>query len=163
MKTERSKLILVILGAIIFNIIFWNEKPGVNIILFDSFICVSVFYLYPYSLRNTASRRLLAAHLITVAMVIINNTMLSEISFGITMLLFISFSQYIHRSALYAGASALLNYVLVIPNFFRELKSARGKNNQSVRMVTVRENPFNTPFYSDSFLYNLCFRKYCFF
>jgi len=147
MKKDKSKLMLVILGAIIFNAIFWNEKPGVNTILFEGFICGSVFYLYPYSLINTTCRWLLAAHLITVAMVVINNTLLSEISFGVTILLFISFSQYIHRSALYAGASALLNYVLVIPNFFRELKSARGKNNQSVRMVTVRENPFNTPFY----------------
>ncbi|MEP6947743.1 MAG: DUF4173 domain-containing protein [Ginsengibacter sp.] len=127
MKAERSKLILVITGAVIFNIIFWNEKPGVNIILFDVFICASAFYLYPYSLKSSTCRWLLAGHLITAAMVVIQNTMLSEIGFGITMLLFISFSQYIHRSAWYAGGSVLLNYVLVIPNFFRELSNARGK------------------------------------
>ena len=127
MKTERSKLILVILGAIIFNIIFWNEKPGVNTILFDIFICASVFYLYPYSLRNSTCRWLLAGHLITASMVVVHNTMLSEIGFSVTMLLFISFSQYIHRSAWYAGGSALLNYVLAIPDFFRQLNSIKAK------------------------------------
>src|SRR5450432_3040637 len=127
MKTERSKLILVILGAIIFNIIFWNEKPGVNTILFDIFICASVFYGYPYSLRNSPCRWLLAGHLITVSMIVVNNTMLSEISFSVTLLLFVSFSQYIHRSVWYAGGSALLNYVFVIPNFFRQLNSVKGK------------------------------------
>lgn len=143
MKTGRSKLILVITGAIIFNIIFWNEKPGVNTILFDIFICASVSYLYPYSLRSSPCKWLLAGHLITASMIVVHNTMLSEISFSITMLLFISFSQYIHRSAWYAGGSALLNYVLVIPNFFREFNTVKGKTisfsgwSKPVRMLLI--------------------------
>jgi hypothetical protein len=61
-------------------------------------------------------------------MVLIHNTLLSEISFTITLLLFISFSQYLHRSVWYAGGSALQNYVLAIPNFFRELKTGNNKS-----------------------------------
>ncbi|MEO6637789.1 MAG: DUF4173 domain-containing protein [Ginsengibacter sp.] len=125
MKTEPSKLLLVIAGAVIFNIIFWNEKLGVNTILFDIFICGSVFFLFPYSLKSSSSKWLLAGHLITAAMVIIHNTVLSKISFSITMLLFISFSQYIHRSVWYAGGSAVMNYINVIPNFFHEFSSVR--------------------------------------
>jgi hypothetical protein len=128
MKQRESKLFLIILGAIIFNIIFWKEKPGINIILFDIFICISVFWLFPYSLKNKISRWLLAGHLITAAMVLIHNTVLIEISFTITLLLFISFSQYLHRSVWYAGGSALQNYVLTIPNFFHEIKTRKGKS-----------------------------------
>jgi hypothetical protein len=128
MKQRESKLFLIILGAIIFNIIFWKEKPGINVILFDIFICISVFLLFPYSLKNNISKWLLAGHLITAAMVLIHNTVLSEISFTITLLLFISFSQYLHRSVWYAGGSALQNYVLAIPNFFRELKTGNDKS-----------------------------------
>lgn len=122
MKTGSSKLLLIISGAILFNMIFWNEKMGVNTIIFDMFICASIFFVFPYSLRNNISKWLFAGHLITGAMVLMQNTILSKISFSATLLLFISFSQYIHRSAWYAGGSALLNYVLIIPNFFRELK-----------------------------------------
>src|SRR5450631_2970092 len=123
MKQRESKLFLIILGAFIFNIIFWKEKLGVNTILFDSFVCISVFLLFPYSLKNNTSKWLLAGHLITAAMVLIHNTELSKISFVATLLLFVSFSQYLHRSVWYAGGSALQNYVLAIPNFFRELKT----------------------------------------
>ena len=47
MKEGKSKLFLIISGAFIFNIIFWKEKLGVNTILFDSFVCISVFLLFP--------------------------------------------------------------------------------------------------------------------
>lgn len=128
MNQKELKLFLIISGAIIFNIVFWKEKPGINVILFDSFICLSVFLLFPYASKNNTSKWLLAGHLIAAAMVLIHNTLLSEISFTITLLLFISFSQYLHRSVWYAGGSALQNYVLAIPNFFRELKTGNNKS-----------------------------------
>ena len=162
MKTERLKLIIVVAGAILFNIIFWGEKPGINTLLFDIFICTSVFCLYPYSVKNSTCKWLLAAHLLTTSMVVINNTVLSEISFSITMLLFISFSQYIHRSALYAGGSVLVNYALVIPNFFHELKAVKGKTIRPYSLDAPRENAVDTSFHPRSFFYYLLLCKYCF-
>lgn len=145
MKIEPSNLLLVSAGAIIFNIIFWNEKLGVNTILFDIFICSSVIFLFPYSLKSNSSRWLLVAHLITAATVIIHNTVLSKISFSVTMLLFISFSQYLHRSVWYASGSALMNYINVIPNFFHELKRINGKQIKTVgwsRKIRILVIPF---------------------
>jgi hypothetical protein len=127
MKTSSSKLLLIISGAIIFNVIFWKEKMGINAVLFDIFICVSVFLLFPYSSKNRISKWLLAGNLVTAGMVVIQNTLLSKIAFSISLLLFISFSQYIHQSAWYAGGSAFLNYIQFIPNFFRELKDINNK------------------------------------
>jgi hypothetical protein len=127
MKPAQSKLLLIISGAIIFNIIFWNEKLGVNAVLFDIFICAAVITQFPFSLKNNISKWILTGHLITTTLLIIQNTMISKISFSITLLLFISFSQYIHRSALYAGGSVMLNYVLFVPGFFNELKEIKGK------------------------------------
>lgn len=128
MKPGLSKLYIVISGAILFNIIFWKEKIGINIVLFDLFICISVFFLFPYSLKNNICKWLLAANVLIVAMILIHNTELSKISFCITLLLFVSFSQYLHRSAWYAGGSALQNYVLAVPNFFRELTIRKNKS-----------------------------------
>ena len=127
MKTGSLKTALVITGAILFNIIFWKEKLGINTLLFDVFILASVFYLYPSSIKNNTCRWLAISHLITAAMVLVHNTILSKTGFSITLLLFVSFSQYVHRSVWYAGGSVILNYVLAIPNFFRQLPKTQGK------------------------------------
>ena len=143
MKKDSLKLTMIILGAILFNIIFWNEKLGINTILFDIFIIASIFYLYPSSIKNNISVWLAVGHLITAAMVLVHNTMLSKIGFSITLLLFISFSQYIHRSVWYAGGSVILNYILAIPNFLMQLKSVKGKSinlgglSRPVRMLLI--------------------------
>ena len=138
MKKEPSKPFLIILGASIFNIIFWQEKPGINIIIFDAFICTSVCLLFPFALRNRAALWLLALHILCAILVVINNTFLSEIAFAVTLLLFISFSQYIHRSVVYASGSAFLNYLFVVPNLFAELGSIRRNTAQNKRRSWVR-------------------------
>jgi hypothetical protein len=128
MRTESIKTSLVIIGAIIFNVIFWREKLGINTVLFDVFIIASVFYLYPSATKNNTCRWLALGHLVTAVMVVVHNTMLSKIGFSITLLLFVSFTQYIHRSVWYAGGSVILNYILAIPNLFRQLKSINGSH-----------------------------------
>ena len=143
MKRESLKLMLVIIGAIIFNIIFWKEKLGVNTILFDGFIIGCIFYLYPFSVKYNACRWIAAGHLITAAMVVIHNTMLSKIGCSISLMLFISFSQYVHRSVLYAGGSVALNYLLSIPHFFSQLKFINSKSislgglSRPIRMLVI--------------------------
>ncbi len=128
MKTESIKSLLVIVGAIIFNIIFWNEKLGINTILFDAFILIAIFYLYPGSMKSNTCKWLAVANLITVVLVIIHNTVLSKIAFSVTLLLFVSFSQFIHRSIWYAAGSVFLNYIFALPNLFRQLKTRKGKS-----------------------------------
>ena len=133
MKKTASKLFLIISGAFIFNVLFWKEKLGLNAVLFDSFICISAVILFPYSLKNNISKWLFAGHIISAAMVLIQNTLLSKISFTITLLLFVSFSQYLHRSVWYAAGSSIQNYVWAVPNFFREFKMGNTKAGGSVR------------------------------
>ena len=143
MKKESLKLLFVLAGAFLFNIIFWQEKPGINIILFDIFICSAIVFLFPYSLKNNGSKWLLAMHLTAAAMVLIQNTLLSEISFFITLLLFVSFSQYLHRSVWYAAGSSMVNYLLCVPSFFRGLTQInqrtemQPKYSKSFRMLLI--------------------------
>ncbi|MBC7886609.1 MAG: DUF4173 domain-containing protein [Ferruginibacter sp.] len=126
MKNASVKVLLVTAGAVLFNIIFWHEKLGVNSVLFDVFILWSVFYLYPSAFANRPMKWLLAAHIITLAAVIIQNTFLSKLAFSATLLLVVVFSQYLHRSVWYAAASAVMNYLLVIPSFFTSIKLLKG-------------------------------------
>jgi hypothetical protein len=121
-KTESLKTTSIIFGAVLFNSIFWNEKLGVNAVLFTVFIVCCLVYFYPHSIKKSACKWLLISHLVTAAIVVFQNTLLSKVAFSITMLLFVAFSQYKHRSVWFAGCSAVMNYVFAIPNFFRQFK-----------------------------------------
>ncbi len=130
MKPASLKIGLVLSGALLFNIIFWQEKLAMNALLFDVFILAAVFYLYKPAFKKPVMTWLLLAHLITLATVVIHNTLLSKLAFTVTLLLVIVFTQFEHRSLWYAAASALMNYVLMIPSFFAGVKELqRGKIN----------------------------------
>ena len=128
MRTESLKIILVTTGAVLFNVIFWHEKFAVNAVLFDVFVLWSVFYLYPSDFANPLMKWLLTAHIITLAAVIIQNTYLSKLAFSATLLLVVIFSQYLHRSVWYAAASAVMNYLMVIPSLVVNVKLLKGGN-----------------------------------
>jgi len=127
MKQASVKLLLLTIGTLLFNIIFWQEKLAVNAVLFDAYILWSVLYLYPYAFTNPLIKWLLAAHLITLVALVVQNTFLSKLVFSGTLLLVIAFSQYLHRSVWYATASAFMNYVLVIPSLFSNIQLLKNK------------------------------------
>jgi hypothetical protein len=126
MKQASSKLLLVFTGAFIFTLLFWNEKMGVNAIIFDVFVCTGVFILYPSCRSNKISRWLFIAQTVTLAMIVIQNTILSKIAYAVTLLLFVSFSEFVHRSVFFAGGSIITNYVAAVPNVLIELADMSG-------------------------------------
>src|SRR6187402_3617149 len=109
MKTTSHKIILVIASAILFNSIFWQEKLGVNSVIFDVFVLWSVFYLYPAQFAQPVIKWLVAANMISLAALVIQNTFLSKLALGTTLILVVVFTQYLHRSVWYAAASAFMN------------------------------------------------------
>jgi hypothetical protein len=125
MKVATLKLLLVTIGALLFNIIFWQEKLALNALLFDAFVLWSVFYLYPAAFTKPAMKWLLLAHVITLITVIVHNTVLSKLAFSTTLLLLVVFIQYLHRSVWYAAASAAGNYVLFVFSFFENIKQVK--------------------------------------
>jgi Domain of unknown function (DUF4173) len=125
MNREVFKTILTIAGALIFNIVFWQEKIAINMVIFDAFVLWSVFYLYPSVFSKPGTRWLLALHLITLAAVVIHNTVLSKLACCTTLLLLMAFAQYLHRSVWYAAGSALMNVVLMVVSFFEGLAGMR--------------------------------------
>jgi len=135
MNPAVLKVVVTTIGAVLFNSYFWNEKLALNGLLFDGFILSAVFYLYPPSLNKTTVRWLLAAHLIALGAVLIHNTVLSKLAFSATLLLLVVFVQYLHRSLWYAGASAAMNYILILPSFWSLLKGVKtsGYNSYGIR------------------------------
>lgn len=126
------KLILLAAGAIVFNIVFWQEKIAVNAIFFDAFILGAVFYLYPAAFIKPQMKWLVLAHIIALGALLYHNTLLSKIAFSATLLLVVVFTQYLHRSVWYAAASAVSNYVLLFMSLLSGLQQAKFAKIKSV-------------------------------
>ena len=122
MKRERTKILAVITGGILFNLVFWQEKMALNAVLYDAFLLVVLFYLYPEARRNPTVRWLTFGHLICLGMIIINNTLLSKIAFGVTLGLMVGFIEYVHRSVWYAGGSSLVSAIFVPASVFEAIQ-----------------------------------------
>jgi hypothetical protein len=135
MYKKISQGILVIAGGILFSLVFWQEKLGINTVLFDAFILAAIFYLYANARQNAVVRWLLIGHLICLAMIVLHNTMLSKIAFATTLFLIVGFAEYIHRSVWFAGGSVLLNIVFCFASFaelFKRTKTGGGKKRKGL-------------------------------
>jgi hypothetical protein len=128
----RKEIFIVTTGALLFNIIFWEEKLGINALLFDVFISAAIFYLYPEAKRRSIPGLLFIAQLVCLCMLLVHNSDLSKVTFCITLMLFASFAEYVHRSPWYAGGSFLLNAGLLPASIAHHwkapgIKTSKGK------------------------------------
>ncbi|NII24976.1 DUF4173 domain-containing protein [Pseudoflavitalea sp. X16] len=126
MNKKISQGILVIAGGILFSLVFWQEKLGINTVLFDAFILAALFYLYANARQNAVVRWLVIGHLTCLVMIVLHNTLLSKIAFSITLLLIAGFAEYTHRSAWFAGGSVLLNIIFCVASFADQFKRKPG-------------------------------------
>src|SRR4030095_16537381 len=122
MKKERAKLLAIVAGGTLFNLVFWQEKIALNTLLYDAFILSLLFFLYPEARRSSTVRWLTLGHLICLAMVIVHNTTLSKVGFCITLGLLTGFAEYIHRSVWYAGGSVLFSGVFITASIFKSVE-----------------------------------------
>jgi hypothetical protein len=125
MKTPSLKIVLLLTGTILFNIIFWQEKLAVNALLFDAFVLSAVFYLYSAAFTKPAMKWLLLTHIVTLVTLVVHNTILSKLAFSATLLLVVVFTQFLHRSVWYAAASAVGNYLLFVFSFLEDIRQIK--------------------------------------
>lgn len=142
MKTERFKLLAVIAGALLFNLVFWQEKLALNTVLYDVFILIILFFLYPQARRVSTVRWLAIGHLLCLAMIVVHNTLLSKIAFTVTLALLAGFAEYVHRSAWFAGGSMLVNGLHVPASLWRTARAPRSqadkkRNTRLLRFLVI--------------------------
>lgn len=117
------KFWFIVVGSILFNLLFWNEKIAINASLFFLFTVGGILYFYPNSLNNKKVKWLLFASGLSLVMVIWHNTFLSKLAFTAALFLMAAFAQYSNNSLLYAGGSVLQSFLFFFPSFFISLKS----------------------------------------
>ena len=78
MSQSSAKTLAVGIGALLFNLIFWNEKQGLNVLLFDLFIGGMLFQFNTTSFK-TRSVQLLASGLLVVDVLLIwHNSLITK-------------------------------------------------------------------------------------
>lgn len=139
MQNNFSRLRWVIAGGALFSLVFYREDLGVNLAMFNLFILAAFFYLYAEARQNAAVRWLALGHLTCLAMVVLHNTDLSIIAATITLWLTIAYGMYVHRSPIYAGASAAANFILspylLVMSFFGTSKKGAKKRRITSRII----------------------------
>jgi hypothetical protein len=133
MSSTKIFVPLICAGAFLFNIIFWQENLALNALLFDAFIISAVFYCYPRAGEDATARWMLLIHLLCLLGLLWHNTELSKIAYGSSLLLFVGFAQYVHRSVWFAGGSVVLNFLLFIAGFFEQIRT-RSKTNKKSKL-----------------------------
>lgn len=137
MKTVSPKIILTIAGAFLFNLLFWQEKMAVNLLLFDLFIVCAILKLYPGVLLKSSARWILSAHVIGIVMVVVYNTLLSKITAVLTLFFFAAFAEHFHRSILFAAGTLLYQAGFMLPAFASLIRAGKPRKTGGHRRMKV--------------------------
>ncbi len=130
-ENDKRKLVVITLGAILFNILFWEEKIAINAAIFFAFTVIAMLWFYPKAWAGSGVKWLVFSTVCTLVAVIIHNSILSKMAFSVSLLMLAAYSQYKHSSMLYAGASVIQSFLFFVPAFVVRIKKVLVKKEQS--------------------------------
>lgn len=122
MKKSIAINILLFIGLLLYNVLFWEEKLGLNALIFSSFIVGSLFYLYPES-RGSITVQItgLGTILTAILIVVVNSSLVKTVHF-LSLMTFAGFvQQHELRFIFYAFLLTLINVFQVPLNLFRQI------------------------------------------
>lgn len=114
---NKLKPSLLVIGAILFNLIFWNQQIGLNLLLFSLFLASSILLVHRNEKKSKAFYFTLASVIITGIFVSYHNSSTAKFSNVISIILMIGFlNQSKIHSLSHAFITSLINYLNVVKN-----------------------------------------------
>ncbi len=111
---NKIKLLILIIGTILFDLLFWKESIGYNALLFSVFILGSTFYLFPNWKKSIPALITAVGILITS---IISAYHASELVIFVWIMSLALFPAFIHNNSLksyvFSLPTSLLSYVML--------------------------------------------------
>lgn len=122
MKNKSNFLLLAaLLGGLLFNYLFWNERLALNLLIYSVYLLV-VTFLNREVIKGTKFKLYGFTHLLAAFLVVINNSDLTIITYYISLLLFIGYSHNNQiRSVFTALGTAILQLITVPFNGIKNL------------------------------------------
>ncbi len=120
MKTNNSiRYFLIILGACVYQWVFWHETPGLNISIFTAFIVPSLIFLYPESLNKIPFWMLLIGVLFSSLAIAVHASLFATIMYVISIIMLVGFTHWSQtKSPIFAISSSIANIALTPYTFF---------------------------------------------
>ncbi|MDJ1480056.1 DUF4173 domain-containing protein [Cytophagaceae bacterium YF14B1] len=124
MKTILVKGLCFITLGLLFNIFFWNEKLGVNLLLFSILLISILLYSYQESLKINSVRISIAFTLLSAIMVVWHNTLISKLVFITSFMIMTGLlHEYRYRTIYNPLAAYIVNFFQVMPNYFNGIQA----------------------------------------
>ncbi|MBL7815645.1 MAG: DUF4173 domain-containing protein [Saprospiraceae bacterium] len=141
MQKSILSLLVVLIGSTLFSIIFWQEKQGLNILLFDVFIIAALWYLDKEPFSTPSVKAFVAGTLLTSILIVWHNSFLAMFIHALSFATMIGLVQ--QRELRFLGYAFLMygfNLLSVPLQFVKTLKSSnilRGYPNVAQRLGSV--------------------------
>jgi hypothetical protein len=127
-KQIDLQLLTAIGGGILFNFFFWMEWPALNLLLYSIFILI-ILLLDKGIVKSRKFFWFGAAHLLAGALVVINNSALSIVSWYISLALFVGFTHYQLLRGVFTALLAFFLQMVTAPfNLIKRALNARFGN-----------------------------------
>lgn len=144
MKKQTIQFAGLILLPILFNVIFWKENLGINILIFSSLVMyILVSFVFPESIHKRSVKASMLLTLVSGIMVVVHNSVISQLGHLASFFLTIGFMQDNRSKTILEAA---LQYII---NFFGTIIEAP-KGLQRVSMSKSGANKF-TKFVAQNF------------
>ncbi|HKR06398.1 MAG TPA: DUF4173 domain-containing protein [Bacteroidia bacterium] len=128
MNSKIFKTTFMIAALVAYNFLFWQEKFGINLMLFTILLCIYIVSQNKESVRSPKVILLLIAVILTGFMVSINNSGISKFTHIFS---FLVLSGFVHeqkmRSLYFAFANVFVNFFLAPVTLTNNIKSASAK------------------------------------
>jgi hypothetical protein len=122
MSQSTAKSLAVAVGALLFNLVFWNEKQGLNILLFDLFIGGMLFYFNTEAFKTRAVQAIAAGLFIVDILIVWHNSLICIIIHILIFSILVGLMQQTQlRFLVTAGLTYCLNVFSVPANAMRSL------------------------------------------
>lgn len=130
MRSFKKAAVLVL--AVLYSIIFWNEKLGINLFLFSLLLTGVLYSENKASFKTATVRFTLAGTLLSGIMVVLFNSFISKFSHIVSLWIMIGFIQQSNlRSIYYSLQYSVLNYVKAPKAFALDMASGSTRNTKA--------------------------------
>jgi Domain of unknown function (DUF4173) len=122
MKNQLIPSVLILIGTLLFNYIFWMEEMGINTIIFTAFIIGALLYVFEDSRKDKKVQILMAGTFLLSLLVVLNASVVSRIIYILSFSTMIGLAQQREiRFLVYSGLLYVSNLLETPKHFLKEL------------------------------------------
>lgn len=128
MQNRKIQLVLFITLLVIYNVLFWKEKFGINLLLFSVLMSAMAFVLYPENKRDPKVWITAIGTFLSGIFVVIYNSGISTFAHFISFFIFLAFLQERGLRSVYYALINSITALVAVPIGFINRYVSTGKN-----------------------------------